>query len=48
MVESCRVFQITKPLKSRMANSLYSADVILILILGVVSGKHRGYGYMVS
>lgn len=44
MIESYRVFQITKPLKNRMVNSLYSADKLYILILEIVSGMHKGYG----
>lgn len=48
MIESYRMFQVSKPLKRRMVNSLYSADTLYIVILELASGKHRGYGYVFS
>lgn len=48
MIESYRIFHVTKPLKRRMVNSLYTADSVYSLILELRSGNHRGYGYVFS
>ena len=48
MIESYRIFHVTKPLKRRMVNSLYTAESVYSLILELRSGSHRGYGYVFS
>ena len=48
MVESYRIFHVTKPLKHRMVNSLYTAECVYNVILELRSESFKGYGYVFS
>lgn len=48
MIDSYKIFNITKPLKRKMVNSLYTAEAVYNVVLEVRSGEHSGYGYVFS
>lgn len=48
MIDNYRIFNITKPLKRKMVNSLYTAEAVYNVVLEVRSGEHSGYGYVFS